>query len=264
MMEKNKEDKLKIGIFELTGCAGDALLILDCEKELIDLFKAADIQSFLMAKSDNIDGKLDIAFVEGSVSTEREKKELLDVRKRTKKVVAIGICACFGGIQAAFLDQKEWKKNFKEVYGEIEMTHTMPVHSKPIDAYIEVDYYLPGCPISKEQFLSTFNRILRGNPPELYRFPVCVECKWNENDCLLNKDIPCLGPVTRAGCSSTCINHYLPCVGCWGPVEEANLTSEFQLLREKGFDYDFIKKKMANFSGTGMAGFLGELKGEKK
>ncbi len=263
-MEKGSNEKLKIGIYELTGCAGDALLILDCEKELIDMFKAADIQSFLMAKSDNIDGELDVALVEGSVSTEREKEELLDIRKRAKTVVAIGICSCFGGIQAAFLDKKDWEKNFKKVYGDKKMNHTKPLQSKPIDAYIKVDYYLPGCPIGKEQFLSTFNRILRGHPPELYRFSVCVECKWNENDCLLNKDIPCLGPITLAGCGSICINHNLPCVGCWGPVEEANLTSEFQLLREKGFDYDFFKKKMANFSGTGIAGFLGELKGEKK
>jgi sulfhydrogenase subunit delta len=263
-MEKEKKEKLKIGIYELTGCAGDALLILDCEKELIDIFNAADIRSFSMAKSDNIDGELDIAFVEGSVSTKKEKKELLDIRKRAKTIVAIGICACFGGIQASLLDQKGWKKNFKKVYGEVKMSHTMAVHSKPINAYIDVDYCLPGCPIAKEQFLSTFNRILRGNPPELYRFPVCVECKWNENDCLLNKNIFCLGPVTRAGCASICINHNLPCVGCWGPVEEANFTSEFQLLREKGFDYNFIKKKMANFSGTGIADFLGKLKGEKK
>ena len=263
-MEKGSKEKLKIGIYELTGCAGDALLILDCEQELIDMFKAADIQSFLMAKSDNIDGELDVAFVEGSVSTEREKEELLDIRKRAKTVVAIGICSCFGGIQAAFLDKKDWEKNFKKVYGNNKMIHTKPLQSKPIDAYIKVDYYLPGCPIDKEQFLSTFNRILRGHPPELYRFPVCVECKWNENDCLLNKGIPCLGPITRAGCGSICINHNLACVGCWGPVEEANLTSEFHLLREKGFDYDFIKKKMANFSGTGIADFLGKLKGEEK
>ena len=65
-MAKNNNNKLKIGIYELTGCAGDALLILDCEKELVDIFQAADIQSFLMAKSDNIDGELDIAFVDGS------------------------------------------------------------------------------------------------------------------------------------------------------------------------------------------------------
>ena len=263
-MKESKKDKLKIGIYELTGCAGDSLLILDCEKELIDMFKAADIQSFLMAKSDNIDGELDIAFVEGSVSTEKEEKEILNIRKRAKAVVAIGICACFGGIQAAFLNKKNWEENLKKVYGDVKMKHTKPIQSNPIDAYIKVDYYLPGCPIGREQFLSTFNRILRGNPPELYRFPVCVECKWNENDCLINKGIPCLGPVTRAGCGSICINHNLPCVGCWGPVEEANLASEFQLLREKGLDFDFINKKMANFSGTGIADFLGKLKGENR
>jgi sulfhydrogenase subunit delta len=260
-MEKTK---LKIGIYELTGCAGDALLILDCEKELVDIFTAADIQSFVMAKSDNIDGELDVALVEGSVSTEKDKKEILDIRKRADVVIAIGICACFGGIQAAFLDEKEWENNFKQVYGRVKMAHTKPVQSKPIDAYIKVDYYLPGCPIGKEQFLSTFNRILRGNPPELYRFPVCMECKWNENDCLLNKNIPCLGPITRAGCGSICTNHNLPCVGCWGPVEEVNLASEFHLLREKGFDYDFVKKKIANFSGTGTADFLVKLKGEQR
>ncbi len=256
-MEKEKKEKLKIGIYELTGCAGDALLILDCEKELIDIFNAADIQSFRMAKSDNIDGELDIAFVEGSVSTKREKKELYEIRKRAKTVIAIGICACFGGIQAAFPDQKKWGKNFKDVYGEIEMAQAIAVPSKPINACIDVDYYLPGCPISKEQFLSTYNRILRGNPPELYRFPVCVECKWNENDCLLNRNIPCLGPVTRAGCAATCLNHNLPCVGCWGPVEKANFASEFQLLQEKGFDCDFVKRKMGNFSGKGIADFFG-------
>lgn len=260
-MEKSEREKLKIGIYELTGCAGDALLILDCEKELIDIFSAADIRSFSMAKSDNVEGELDIAFVEGSVSTSKDKKELLDIRERAKKIVAIGTCACFGGIQAALQDRKDWKKNFKAVYGETKMTHTASVHSRPIDSCIEVDHYLPGCPIGKEQFLSTFNRILRGTPPEIFRFPVCVECKWNENDCLLTKNIPCLGPVTRAGCSAICVNHGLPCVGCWGPVEKANFISAFQLLREKGFGNDFINRKMGIFSGTGIVDFLDELEG---
>lgn len=62
---------LRIGIFELTGCAGDALLILDCEDELVNIFRAASIEAFLMAKSDNSESPLDVALVEGSVSTKR-------------------------------------------------------------------------------------------------------------------------------------------------------------------------------------------------
>jgi sulfhydrogenase subunit delta len=259
-----REEKLKIGIYELTGCAGDALLIVDCEEQLVNMFQAADIEAFLMAKSDNRDGELDIALVEGSVSTEKEKEELLDVRKRAKAVVAIGNCACVGGIQAAFLDKKEWEKNYKNVYGNLELSHSKPIQSKPIDAFIKVDYYLPGCPIGKEQFLATFARMLDGNPPDLYRFPVCVECKWHENDCLLNKDILCLGPLTLAGCGSICINHSIPCFGCWGPTEEANQASEYRLLLEKKFNSEAIKNRMANYSGTRMAEFFEQLRKEKK
>jgi len=258
------QEKLKIGIYELTGCAGDALLILDCEKELLDIFNAADIQSFLMAKSDNIDGELDVALVEGSVTTEREIEELKDIRKRSKLVVAIGLCATVGGIQARFLDQKEWEDHFKKVYGDVKMIHTEAVQSKPIDAYIDVDYYLPGCPIGKEQFLNFFTRFLKGNPPEKSQNPVCVTCKYNENECLLKKGILCLGPLTADGCGSVCINHNLPCVGCWGPLDVANRTSEFYLLQEQGYAVEEIKKKMANYSGSKIAGFFEKLGKEKR
>ena len=256
--------KLKIGIYELTGCAGDALLILDCEKELLDIFKAVDIQSFLMASSENIDGKLDIALVEGSVSTEREIEELKDIRERSEIVIAIGICATVGGIQARFTNPKEWGKKYKEVYGDIKMTHTKAVQSKPIDAYIKVDYYLPGCPIGKDQFLELFTRAVKGSLPERYPRPVCVTCKYKENDCLLNRGIPCLGPLTADGCGSICPNHNVPCFGCWGPVEGANLTSEYYLLKEKGFDIESIKKRMANYSGTKLVEFFKQLKKESK
>ena len=256
-------NKPKIGIYELTGCAGDALLILDCEKELLDIFKAADIQSFLMAKSDNIDGELDVALVEGSVTTEIEVKELKDIRKRSKIVVAIGLCATAGGLQARFTDPKEWKANFKKVYGSVAMTHTKAIQSKPIDAYIDVDYYLPGCPIGKEQFLNFFTRLVGGSPPEKYPRPVCVTCKYNENDCLLNRGLPCMGPVTADGCGAVCINHNIPCVGCWGPVEGANFVSEFYLLRDKGFDVEYIKKRMANYTGTKLPNLEDHVKKER-
>jgi len=260
-MSQNNDKKLKIGIYELTGCAGDALLILDCEMELVDIFQAADIQSFLMAKSDNIDGELDIALVEGSVSTEREIEELKDIRERAQVVVAFGLCATHGGIQARF-SEKEWQDNLTEVYGDVEITHVKAVHSKPIDEYIDVDLYLPGCPVGKDQFLNFLVRALGGSPPEAYPYPVCVTCKYNENDCLLLKGIPCLGPLTADGCGSICPNHNVPCYGCWGPAEGANPTSEFYLLQEKGFDMDAIKKRMANYSGTKLQKFFEKFKKE--
>ena len=252
-------NKPKIGIYELTGCAGDALLIVDCEMELLDIFNAADIQSFAMAKSDNIDGELDIALVEGSVTTEKEIEELKDIRERAKIVVAFGLCACVGGIQGRFTDRKEWEENLNEVFGDTAFSHTLPVPSQPIDAFIDVDYYLPGCPVSKEQCLNFLTRMLHGNPPERYPHPVCVTCKYNENDCLLNKGQICLGPLTADGCGSICPNHNVPCLGCWGPVEGANARAEFHLLKEKGFSAEEIRKKMANYSGARISELMNQL-----
>ncbi len=257
-------EKLKIGIFELTGCAGCALLILDCESQLVDIFSAADIEAFLMAKSDNSDGPVDIALIEGTVTTEEEKEELLAIRRRAGLVIAIGNCACEGGIQAALTASGNWSKEFRQVYKDLKPTNVRPIPSQPIDTFIKVDYYLPGCPIGQEQFLTTFTRLLAGHPPELYRFPVCMECKWRENECLLNKNIACLGPLTKAGCGAVCPSHNLPCVGCWGPAEEANRSAEFKLLLEKGFDPESLQRKMAIYSGTTIVDFFNSLKKERR
>jgi coenzyme F420-reducing hydrogenase gamma subunit len=80
----------------------------------------------------------------------------------------------------------------------------------------------------------------------------------------LNNGIPCLGPITADGCGSVCPNHNLPCQGCWGPAEGANPTSEFFLLKEKGFDIEAIKKRMSNYSGTKLAEFFEQFKKESK
>jgi coenzyme F420-reducing hydrogenase gamma subunit len=45
--------KPTVGIFGLTGCAGDQLVILNCEDQLLDIANALNIRNFLMASSDN-------------------------------------------------------------------------------------------------------------------------------------------------------------------------------------------------------------------
>jgi hypothetical protein len=52
-------------------------------------------------------------------------------------------------------------------------------------------------------------------------------------------------------------------LGCWGPVEGANPTSEFYLLKEKGFSTEYIKKVMASYSGTTITPFFEQLEKEK-
>jgi len=252
LSEEDVMGKPKIGIYGLTGCAGDQLNILNCEDELLKLFDIFEIKSFVMAsreKDENV--QLDVAFVEGSVSTEKDLEELLAIRKKSKILVAIGHCAIYGGVQAMFRGGEEWIERYKRVYGrENAVTLSKPLEPKPLSAYVKVDAVLHGCPIEKEPFLKLAGKLAHGVIPRTPDYPVCAECRWKENECLLLKGQICLGPLTNAGCGAICPSLNIGCIGCWGPIREENWASEADLLVEKGYDIDEIVTRFSVFGGT--------------
>ena len=244
--------KKKIGLYGLTGCNGDQLTILHTEDRLVDFFQSARIKSFSLVQSENDDSDLDIALIEGSVSSHEQADWIKSIRDRSKQCVALGNCACYGGVQAMELGGVGWDRRFNKVYGDHYLQLRTPIESKPIDVFISVDFYLPGCPIDAKQFFHCYANWLQDNRPALPDYPVCAECRWRENDCLLLKGILCLGPLTASGCEAVCPEHNLPCLGCWGPVEESNVAAEFELLREKDFSISEIKRRFRLHSGSGM------------
>ena len=249
----------RVGIYGFTGCAGDQLMILNCEDRLLDLFGALDILSFAMAKSDNRDEELDVAFVEGSISTEEQLEHLKNIRARAKILVAIGTCACWGGPQAMRSDDGGFESRYNEVYGTTKIDLSKAFEARPIDSFVKVDMKIPGCPIDKGEFLSAVSKLVAGRHPYFYKFPVCSECKWKENPCLLMEGRFCAGPLTKAGCGAVCPSHDIPCVGCWGPTDDLNVGGEYKLLVEKGYGKDEIVQKICKFGGLGVARLIKDL-----
>lgn len=257
--------KPKVGFYSFSGCEGDLLTIIHCEDELLDIFGAVDVRSFRMASSDIHDEEpLDVAFVEGSVTTRHQVEKIKGIRERSGVIVALGSCACYGGPQSARLGYNDWKIRFEKVYTGARLTVVKPLESQPLDEYVKIDYYIPGCPMDKYQFFYALTRLAQGMGVELSKFPVCAECRWNENECLLLKGQLCLGPVTAGGCNSRCPNHNLPCIGCWGPTDEANVASEINLLKERNFSTQEIVNKLSLFGGSAMVKRFGELLGLKQ
>ena len=84
-------NKPKIGIFSLTGCGGDQLMILNLEDVLLELLSRFDIKYFQEASSYEEEAELDIAFVEGSVSTKKDLERLKEIREKSKMLIAIGL-----------------------------------------------------------------------------------------------------------------------------------------------------------------------------
>jgi len=239
--------KPKIGIFSFTCCEGCQLEIVNCEDELLDIVGAVEIVSFGMAQSNNLDVDMDIAFVEGTIVQPREVEDLKKIRERSNLLIAIGACATYGGVAA--IDRDRSRDELKKiVYGE-DGAFIPTIKPSPLYEHVKVDFSIQGCPIEKHQFIKAVGYLLHGDLPILPDYPVCTECKRKENECVLvHHKIPCLGPITRAGCDARCPSHYQGCDGCFGPIEEANVAMEYNVLREMGIEKDEIARMVGVFA----------------
>jgi sulfhydrogenase subunit delta len=240
-----KSRKLKIGAFGISGCAGCLLSIFfeDCFAQLIDL---VDIKAFPLVKENSYKGEFDCVFIEGTVCFDEDIEVLNELRKRAKKVVALGSCACTGGVPSIknFLDSEKTMKLVYPVYN-----HLKSEPPTPIDNHIKVDYYIPQCPPNKEEILEFVKCLATGREFKPYRDPVCYECRRRGNECLLNKGEICLGPITNGGCNSLCPTNKVTCYGCRGPCKDANIKSFLNVLKEMGYTDQNMHDKMNTFSG---------------
>ena len=237
----------RIGIFGLSGCWGDQLVLLNCEDELPRLLGAAHLVDFLAASRENdSQGPLDVALVEGSVGSARDEARLREIRARARILVALGTCACFGGIAAAHLPGSR-AALCREVYGPLADGFDQAAH-RALRAVVHVDAALPGCPVEKHELLTALAALLQGTLPVPVDHAVCLDCRIRENTCLLlSQGVPCLGSVTLGGCQARCPSLGAPCIGCRGPVTEANFPSLAAVLADKRVPAEEIERRLALF-----------------
>ena len=242
--------KPKVGIFGLTGCAGDQLAILNCEEELLALVDLLDIKDFLMASSANDEEvRLDVALVEGAVLSKRDQEKLEAIRARSDVLVALGTCALWGGIPVMDRDHDR-ETLLRAVYGDIGGTYDT-CGARALHEVVKVDLGIPGCPIEKDEFLAAIGHLLHGDPPLARGYPVCTECKMHEYGCLLARPEGfCLGPLTAAGCGARCPALGIGCVGCRGPAVDANYASALAMYDERGVERSLTVRRMRTFAAT--------------
>jgi coenzyme F420-reducing hydrogenase gamma subunit len=239
--------KPKVAFFDFSCCEGCQLMVLNCEPELLDIVGAVDIVNFREAISDRGED-YDIAFIEGSIITPHDVKRIKAIREQAKVVVALGACAHTGGLNKLrnFQDTEDAKK---EVYGDDAKYFEVLPKVLAVNEVVKVDLAIPGCPINRFEFISVVKQVLAGAKVSLPNYPVCVECKYHENECLMLKDTICLGPITAAGCDSRCPNNQWPCTGCRGMVANPHLEADQITLSKAGLTVQDILRRYRLFYG---------------
>ncbi len=216
-----KDRKPKLAVWKFASCDGCQLSLLDCEDELLALAGCLEIANFPEASRAIAKGPYDLSLVEGSITTPHDAERIHRIRRLSKHLVTIGACATAGGIQAL--------RNFKEVKEFISIVYASPAFietlnkSTPIKDHVFVDFELHGCPINKHQLIEVISAFLQGRKPNTPPHSVCIECKRRDTVCLMvARKVPCLGPVTHAGCGAICPSYNRGCYGCFGPMELPN------------------------------------------
>lgn len=213
-----------LAVFKFASCDGCQLSILDVEDQLLAVAGAVDIVNFPEASSRILPGPYDVGLVEGSITTPHDLERLFEIRSQCGILVSIGACAMSGGIQA-LRNGLEVDELAATVYPNPEYLDVLAT-STPAASHVKVDMEIPGCPVNGRGLVEILVAVLGGRRPELPAHSVCVECKLRGTRCVVvAKGMPCLGPVTRAGCGALCPSYDRGCYGCFGPADVVNARS---------------------------------------
>ncbi len=219
---------VKFAVLQLSGCAGCEVSLLNAS-EWLDRYKLVYMPLVISAYDVP---KVDILLVSGGVRNDEDLYNLRRAVKNAGSVVAVGTCAISGGV-ANLGNRDDVRKLFLYQESRLHVPRLLP-RSQPIDAVVNVDRYLPGCPPTPELFMALLFNTPGFNPSKI----VCQECGRLKDRtirpkdllgfqqghvkpdlCLINQGYLCVGSSTRGGCRAPCPRGGHPCVGCRGPSD---------------------------------------------
>lgn len=240
--------KPKVAFFDFACCEGCQLQIANIGEDLLDILGVIDVVEFREVMDEKWDGEYDVSFIEGSIMNEHAVERLKKIRERSKILVAYGSCAAVGGVQGMknnFNLEEIGKYVFKDKW---DLPLMKPELTRAVHQVVKVDYTIPGCPVYIPEVVKVLKAILQGIPYYVPDHAVCVECKLNENVCMYERGVVCMGPITRAGCNSWCINNGNICYGCRGMVSDPNEKGAKDVMARYNIPMELIINKIKMYN----------------
>ena len=234
----------RVAVHKFSSCDGCQLAFINAGEALLQVAELVELVHFAEAGPMDPEADVDLAFVEGSISTPEEAERIQSVRAHSRFLVSIGACATSGGLQALrntvpnALD--DWTQ---AIYAQPEFIQGLTT-ATPIAEHVKVDLELWGCPVNARQVFQALRQLLFGVSPVVDKDKLCVECKRLQQVCVLvAHGQPCMGPVTHTGCGALCPAFGRDCYGCFGPAENPNTAALGQRFAGLGLLPDAVARR---------------------
>jgi NAD-reducing hydrogenase small subunit len=148
---------------------------LDLDERLIEIAQHIEMVYTPLIDLKTYPDDVDVALVEGAVSSEEDLEKIHRIRRQTKILVAFGDCAVTGNVPSmrnAFAVQDVYNRAYVETATRNPMVPNQIVPRllptvRPIHAYVPVDIYLQGCPPPADVIYTLLTDLLAGRTPDL-------------------------------------------------------------------------------------------------
>jgi len=160
--------KTRLATAWLDGCSGCHMSLLDIDEALVPLAGKIDVVYGPLVDAQEFPKGVDVAVVEGAVSSQDDLEKIRLIRSRSKLVVALGDCAVTSNVPA-MRNTIPVKKLLESIYPVVP-TDGVPALLKravPVHEVIRVDLQVPGCPPPAKAIAFVLGELLEGRIPDL-------------------------------------------------------------------------------------------------
>lgn len=153
-------NKLIVGWFTFTCSEDSTILFTELLNDHFDEWKnLVEFRHFKALKSKNSSTGLDVAFIEGAISSESQEVEVKKIRDNAKYIVAVGACACTGMPSASRnnLGNNQIDEKIRWYMSHFDYSQKV----KKLEDVIKVDDKVEGCPMNVPTFLEVLGKYLK-------------------------------------------------------------------------------------------------------
>jgi F420-non-reducing hydrogenase small subunit len=238
-------DRKRVSVEWLSGCSGCELGIVDLHDKLLEVLDEIELVRMPILLDTKEYVPADVGIVTGSIRTDHDLEAAKAMRAACEAIIAFGTCPVYGGPHSsAYAHTTDELLDGSFRANPTTDTTDIPVEvplllegNLPLDAEIEVDFYLPGCPPHSAFIFEGLMALLRGREPGIRRHNVCFGCPrrmvktdvqelrrahdggFDPEICFLSQGCLCFGSVTLDRCLAPCMTVGVPCFSCGGPSE---------------------------------------------
>ncbi len=151
--------KLRIGWFTFTCCEDSTIIFTELlNQHYQEWKKLIDFRHAKVLQTKNVLDEMDVAFVEGAISSAAQAEKLKKIRTLSKKLVAIGACACTG---LPATQRNNFDGPTQEEIAALLLRAGQAEKVLTIKQVVPVDDFVHGCPMTEQAFLMVLNKYLQ-------------------------------------------------------------------------------------------------------